>query len=583
MKLYTLARTRKSAIKYIKNAAKQPHAIDFETTSLDPKDGRARLISIAGPRVNVVIDFDRCGALVTLAPYFMGGEWIVFNNKFEGAWFLRGGVRLTLLDVGHLRRACMGGGGFSLKMMALWDLSVEMAKEEQLSDWNGKLTQSQLDYAWMDSAVTMKLWDYWMDKSSPSIYAGFRLINDMWPAVLEMEQAGMHLDKAKHRKLIRKWTVQKQQAERTMRSLVSADEVTNLRSDAQLSDYFVSILPDNILNAWPKTEKVGRLSMKGRDIRPIALTVPYPMSRFLAGVQVHRKKDKLISSFGEGLINKAAMDSGRVHARFNIAAAKTGRFSCSSPNLQQVPHDPIIRSSFTATTGRRIVKADYSLIEMRVLAMLSDDEQLLTDCMTKRPNDVHTSVAAFMTGKKPGDVDPWERTGAKKVGFGIVYGSGAAGLALNMRLPLSGGRELLDKWEARYPNAFAYRYKSQAQARRTGYLEMVSGRQVWVGKKASLPICANYPIQGGALDVMAGAVTHFKRMLNKVRKEEELKVSFLGTIHDELVAECEGADSRHILDLMFTAMQWGWQDMFPGSSTERLVEGGWGSNWGNIR
>ena len=582
MKLYTLVRARKSAAEYINDATKQPHAIDFETTSLDPKDGRARLISIAGPDVNVVIDFDRCGDMRTA---FKSGEWIVFNAKFEGCWFQDAGVRPTLLDVGHLRRACMGGGNFSLKTMALWDLDVEMTKEEQLSNWSGKLTQSQLDYAWMDSAITMRLWEYWTDKSSPSIYAGFRLINDMWPAVLEMEQAGMHLDKAKHRKLIRKWTVQKQQAERTMRSLVSADEVANLRSDAQLSDYFVSILPDNVLNAWPKTEKVGRLSMKGRDIRPIALTVPYPMSRFLAGVQVHRKKDKLITSFGETLINKAAMDSGRVHARFNIAAAKTGRFSCSSPNLQQVPHDPIIRSSFTATAGRRIVKADYSLIEMRVLAMLSDDEQLLIDCLAKRPKDVHTSVAAFMTGKEPGDVEPHERTGAKKVGFGIVYGSGAAGLALNMRLPLSGGQELLDKWEERYPKAFAYRHKAQAQARHTGYLEMVSGRQVWVGKKASLPICANYPIQGGALDVMAGAVIRFKNDIDDHRKRNGVHsdTCFLGTIHDELVAECLLCDAHLVLSIMSSAMMKGWTNMFPGSSTKRLVEGGWGSNWGNIR
>jgi DNA polymerase-1 len=146
------------------------------------------------------------------------------------------------------------------------------------------------------------------------------------------------------------------------------------------------------------------------------------------------------------------------------------------------------------------------------------------------------------------------------------------------------GQRLLDRWEARYPKAFAFRHEQQRLARQTGYLAMISGRQVWVGKKASLPVCANYPVQGGALDVMAGAVSWFKDMMDGGRDGGTIGTSamILGTVHDEMIAEAHKDDADEVAQTMHRAMELGWLDMFPGTSIERLVDGGTGPSWGDI-
>lgn len=570
-------------------------ALDFETTSLYADEGRVRLVSLCNRRVFALVDFDQIrGGFKKCAQLFEGNDWIVFNAGFELRWFMAAGSPdVRCLDVGYLRRAILGGGSYRLAQIALWDIEVDMSKAEQASNWAAKeLTQSQLDYAYFDADVTWRLWRYWADQADEGQWAGFRMFNDMVPAVIEMESSGMKLDIKQHATLVAHWKdIQKSRIE-TMREMVGTDEVANINSDAQWSDYFAAHMPDDFLAAWPRTEKTGQLSMKTATLNSLAGVVPdTPLETFFDTLSQYKTITKYISSFGDTLITRAENNRDkRVFARFNIGQAKTGRFSSSQPNLQQIPRDKdllgdftSVRSSFIAGMGRKLVSLDYSGIELRVLALLADDQQLLQDMVE---GDVHAEVAAVMAGRpidKRKPEDKALRSKAKGVSFGIIYGSAATGLSLTMRTSIGKAQEYIDFWEDRYPNAFKLRFKMMDEVAATRYLRMVDGGTIYMGARPDLPKCANYPVQRAALSIMARAIVRHKASLDAERGAGRQKLTrLLSTIHDALIDEAATKDCKRLFSIMEDDMVQGYLDVFPGAPTERLVEGGVGPNWGEL-
>ena len=351
-------------------------------------------------------------------------------------------------------------------------------------------------------------------------------------------------------------------------------------------------MDDAFLRAWPRTEKSGQLSMKGDILRKLAGAAPgTPLEEFFDALADYKKISKYISSFGETLITSSALSHDkRIRARFNIGAARTCRFSSSGPNLQQMPRNnellgeaTSVRSSFVAGLGRQLVSLDYSGIELRVLALLADDEQLLEDMVT---GDVHAEVASVIAGKqidKTTKDGKAARTKAKAVSFGIIYGAGATGLSLTMRTSRDKAQDYIDFWQRRYRNAFEYRNKMMDEALRTKYIRCVDGGTIWMGKKPELPQCANYPVQRGALSVMARAIVRHKDTLDAERAAGRQRMTrFLSTIHDALIDEAATKDAQADLALMERDMTEGYLDMFPGAPTDRLVEGGVGVNWGDL-
>lgn len=568
-------------------------ALDFETTSLSPASGRVRLVSLRNTKTRVLVDFDRIkGGFEKCAHLFKGGTWIVFYSGFEGRWFRAAGADPTLYDVGYLRRAILGGGRFSLANMALWDLNIEMSKDEQASDWGSRLTRSQLDYAYFDAYVTWRLWRGWAKQADEGHWSAFHMLNDMVPAVIEMEDAGMLFDSEQHAKLVKDWYKIHRQKTKLIRGLVPTGEVANINSDSQWSDYFAARLPDTILSGWPRTEKTGQLSMKVETLRRLGAHFHgTPMQTFMDGLADYKKVSKYLSSFGESLITSANLaHDGRIHARYNIGAAKTLRFSSSGPNVQQTPRDfdllgkfTSIRKSFVAPRGMRLVSLDYSGIELRVLALLSGDEQLLDDVVN---GDVHAEVAAVVAGAP---IDRTTRAGkaarqsAKGISFGIIYGSGAMGLAATMRTSVDRAQGYIDFWQDRYPDAFRLRYDMMDEVSRTRRIRMVEGGTVYMGKKPDLPKCANYPVQRAALSVMAMAIKRHKDSLDKSRANyRQKRTRMLATIHDALIDEAETKDAPTLLKIMKRDMVAGYLDIFPDAPTERLVEGGIGPSWGQL-
>jgi DNA polymerase-1 len=595
----TLKYTNVSTIGSLSRAVKRckaqgSTALDFETTSLSPADGRVRLVSLSNDRCGYLVDFDKIkGGFRAVAKLFEGGSWVSFNAGFENRWFYDAGAEVNTLDVGNLRRAILGGGTYSLKQLLLWDLDHDMSKDEQASDWGAEqLTRPQLDYAYGDAHWTWQLWLYWAQQADAGRWGGFRMINDMVPAVIEMEEAGMLLDTKHHATLVRDWNKVQRGKIRDIRKLVGADEVSNINSDSQWSDYFAANMRDDFLSAWPRTEKTGQLSMKIATLQKLAGANPgTPLEAFFDALAGYKKITKYLSSFGEGLITKAALSPDhRVRARYNIAAAKTGRFSCSGPNLQQIPRDlellgvaTSVRRSFVAGRGRRLVSLDYSGIELRVLALLSGDEQLLEDMVE---GDVHSEVAAVIAGHKidrKTGAGKRARQTAKGVSFGIIYGSGAGGLSMTMRTSLDNAQSYIDFWQERYPKAFNLRYDMMNEVAKTRFIRMVDGGTVYMGKVPDLPKCSNYPVQRGALSIMARAIVRHKNSLDIERAlGRQTGTLMISTIHDALIDEAAVKDTKRCLAIMKRDMVGGYRDMFPGAPIDNLVEGGIGPNWATL-
>jgi len=323
----------------------------------------------------------------------------------------------------------------------------------------------------------------------------------------------------------------------------------------------------------------GRLAVDGEN----------PLTDLLDALSEYKTISKYLSSFGDTLIHK--MDGGgRIHARFNIGAAKTCRFSSSDPNLQQMPRDrdllgqaTSVRRSFIAGLGRRLVSLDYSGIELRVLALLSGDDQLLEDMVE---GDVHSEVAAVIAGHK---IDKKTKDGkaarqaAKGVSFGIIYGSGSGGLAATMRTSVAEAQGYINFWRARYPEAFQLRYDMMDEVSKTKRIRMIDGGTVYMGRQADLPKCANYPVQRAALSVMARAIVRHKTSLDIAREKKRQRMTrMLSTIHDALIDEAADNDADECLAIMETDMIQGYLDIFPGAPIDRLVEGGTGPNWGEL-
>lgn len=576
-------------------------ALDFETTALDPAYGRVRLVSLCSATLSCVVDFDRIrGGFAAVAHLFeTDTTWIVFNSMFENLWFYYVNAAPKVFDVRFCRNAVLGGGTLSLKNMAKWDLDIDIDKEEQASDWSRKkLTEEQWDYAFADAEVTWQLYMYWMRKMNLRQIESANMFNGMVPAVIEMEESGMRLDVSAHAALIGKWKEIAERSVTRIRALVSEDEVPNLNSQHQWNDFLLTLLEgkDSLLRAWPKTEKTGMLSTTKEALSIVAAYVrePWPLLAELCdALSDYKKIEKYLSSFGETLITKAQLsDDGRVRARFNIAAAKTGRFSSSGPNLQQIPRnqadflgieDMSIRRSFIAGRGRRLVSLDYSGIELRVLALLSEDEQLLEDVVF---GDLHSEVASFGAGHRIDKSTPEGkalRTAAKAVSFGIIYGSGATGLAGTMKTTPDKAADYIEFWADRYPKAFALRDDMMDAALKSKHLPCVDGGTIYMGAKPDLPKCANYPVQRAALSVMARAIIRHKETLDTFRHGHgPTTVRMLSTIHDALIDEAINRHADQILQLMEHDMIEGYLDIFPGAPTDNLVEGGAGNNWGDL-
>ncbi len=298
----------------------------------------------------------------------------------------------------------------------------------------------------------------------------------------------------------------------------------------------------------------------------------------------YREVEKLRNTYADALPPLIA-DDGRIHATFNQTATTTGRISSEAPNLQNVPvrtsEGREMRRAFVADDGCGLLTADYSQIELRVLAHLADDPGLI-DAFA-RDADVHTATAAEVFGVKEADVDPFQRRFAKVVNYGLAYGMEAYGLSQRLDIPVDQAREILDRYFDSFPNVKAFMEETVAQARERGYTTTIFGRRRQIAELASdnfrirqmgERMAQNAPVQGSAADLFKLAMVELDRAL----EERKLRSRTILTVHDELVLEVPLTEREAVEPLVREVME----------SVHRLkvplkVDLGFGPSWAEAK
>ncbi|MBP8169897.1 MAG: DNA polymerase I, partial [Azonexus sp.] len=258
----------------------------------------------------------------------------------------------------------------------------------------------------------------------------------------------------------------------------------------------------------------------------------------------HRSLSKLKGTYTDKLPRMVNQVTGRVHTHFSQATVVTGRLASSDPNLQNIPvrteEGRRIRTAFIAPPGHSIVSADYSQIELRIMAHLSSDARLLE--AFAQGEDVHRATAAEIFGVTPLEVGPDQRRVAKSINFGLIYGMSAFGLARQLGLERSAAQTYIDRYFARYPGVAAYMEEAREMARQTGYVETAFGRRLWFPeirssngnrRQGAERAAINAPMQGTAADLIKLAMIAVQNWL----ESSGLKSRLVLQVHDELVLE----------------------------------------------
>lgn len=315
----------------------------------------------------------------------------------------------------------------------------------------------------------------------------------------------------------------------------TAGEAFNLSSPKQLAQILFTKLG---LPVKKKTSS-GAPSTDEEVLTELALDYPLPQL-----ILEHRRLTKLRSTYLDKLPRMVDPKDGRVHTTFGQATAVTGRLASSDPNLQNIPvrttEGRQVREAFVAESGGVIVSADYSQIELRIMAHLSEDEGLLS--AFARGEDIHRATAAEVFGRRPEDVTADERRMAKVINFGLIYGMSAFGLAQNLGIERRVAAHYIDEYFARYPGVKRYMEAKRAEAHAQGYVETAFGRRLWIPEIASSrkPVQAaaeraaiNAPMQGTAADLIKLAMIRVDAWL----RDAGLKTRLILQVHDELILE----------------------------------------------
>ena len=409
-------------------------------------------------------------------------------------------------------------------------------------------------YAAEDADVTFRLWAKLKPElSRAGALTVYETLERPMPAVLSaMEREGIKVDRDELSRLSGDFAQRMAAMEDEAKALVGRD--FNIGSPKQLGE----ILFDEMkLEGGAKT-KTGAWGTDAGVLETLAA-----QGHALPKVVLDwRQLQKLRSTYTEALKDAINPQTGRVHTSFALAATTTGRLSSSDPNLQNIPirseEGRRIREAFVAEPGHLLISADYSQIELRLLAHVGDVPQLkkaFADGL-----DIHAMTASEMFGVPVAGMDPMIRRQAKAINFGIIYGISAFGLANNLGIAQGEASAYIKQYFERFPGIRAYMENTKAYARANGYVTTIFGRRCWVaGIKSKTPTerafaerqAINAPLQGAAADIIRRAMARLPSAL----RDAGLKTRMLLQVHDELVFEAPEAEAEAACALVKRMME----------------------------
>jgi DNA polymerase-1 len=394
--------------------------------------------------------------------------------------------------------------------------------------------QVATDYAAEDADITLRLHQaLWPQiQANPGLLYVYQQIEMPAMHVLGvMERNGIRIDSA----LLGK---QGQQVGKRLLELEGeihqlAGQPFNIQSPKQIAEILFGQLELPVIKKTPS----GAPSTDEEVLQKLAEDYPLP-----ARILDYRSLAKLMSTYIEKLPRMADPKTGRVHTNFSQATAVTGRLASSDPNLQNIPvrteEGRRIREAFVPADGCKLLSADYSQIELRIMAHIAEDENLLA--AFREGKDVHQATAAEIFGIPLEEVNPEQRRYAKVINFGLIYGMSAFGLAGNLGIERAAAQNYIAKYFDRYPGVAQYMERTRLEARENGYVETVFGRRLWLPeikgsngprRQGAERAAINAPMQGTAADLIKLAMIAVEDWLEK----EQLKTQLLLQVHDELV------------------------------------------------
>ena len=440
----------------------------------------------------------------------------------------------------------------SLEAITLKRLGLQLDK----STWEtfGKtsaLTPKQLEYSALDVLVLFPIFkiqfkNLQKEKLTRIAQLEFRCL----PVVAEMELKGSYIDVKKWRKNLKEL-----KEKRDLAAARIQEELRPLYSNTQV-DLFgnqVDVVnlnsPVQILEAF---RKVG-IDLPSTGVAVLNRT-DHPIAKMLLEYRSH---EKLLSAFGENLLAKINSKTGRIHPDYMQIGADTGRFACSKPNLQQIPADSAFRDCFVPPEGYKFVVADYSQIELRIMAEMSEDPSFMK--AYKEDKDLHTLTASQMYGIPEERVrHDVERFRAKSINFGLMYGRGANSLATQLEVTPDEAKSLLNKYFKTYGGVKRWLDKTAKDAIRNGYSTTLGGRKRWFAPPDPADPSyerqlghierqgKNTPIQGTSADMVKYALVY---IYDKI-KEGSYEAWPIHTVHDEVVVEVREDQAEEMRDLV---------------------------------
>ncbi|WP_042287956.1 DNA polymerase I [Paraburkholderia mimosarum] len=571
-------------------------AFDTETTALDPmvaklvgisfstEPGVAAYLPLAhrGPDAPDQLPLD--DVLARLKPWLESEKHkkVGQHMKYDEQVLANYGIELNGVEHDTLLESYVleSHRSHDMDSLALRHLGIKTIKYEEVAGKGAQqigFDQVPLDkaaeYAAEDADVTLQLHRALYPQIAPEKGLDYVYRNIEMPTsrvLRKMERNGVLIDSER---------LEKQSAEIAVRLIALEQEAYalaggefNLGSPKQIGQIFFEKLQLPVVKKTPS----GAPSTDEEVLQKLA--EDYPLPKLLLE---HRGLAKLKSTYTDKLPRMVNAQTGRVHTNYAQAVAVTGRLASNDPNLQSIPvrtgEGRRIREAFIAPPGHKIVSADYSQIELRIMAHISGDESLLA--AFARGDDIHRATASEVFGVTPLEVSADQRRIAKVINFGLIYGMSAFGLASNLGITRDAAKLYIDRYFARYPGVARYMDETRMDAKSRGYVETVFGRRLWLPeinggngprRQAAERAAINAPMQGTAADLIKLSMVAVQKWLD----ERKIGTKMIMQVHDELVLEVPGDElgevRKRLPELMCSVAQ---------LKVPLVAEVGVGDNW----
>ena len=594
---YELINSEGALDKIIKAASKSKViAIDTETTGLDYMDADLVGVSMAyeagkafyipfGHEKQEVSQLKEKIVLEKLKPFLEKAQNKIIgqNIKFDRNILARYGIKINSIKNDTMMMSYVldaSATRHNLDALSSYYLNHKTSTFEEVAGKGVKqvtFDKVPLDlatnYAAEDADITLRLYEV-LEPKLNSIKSLKKLMEDIEIPLIEvlsdMEQNGTLLNS----KILASQSKDLESRIKKLEKLAYeiAGEEFNLGSTKQLREIFFDKLNYRVIKKTPG----GQPSTDEKVLQE--LSEEYELPKVLLE---HRTLSKLKSTYTDKLPGQVSSNTGKVHTSFHQAVTTTGRLSSSDPNLQNIPirteDGRRIRQAFEATKGNKIISADYSQIELRVMAHLSKDKGLLE--AFNQGEDIHSKTASEVFDVNLDEVTADLRRNAKAINFGLIYGISAFGLGKQLGINRNLAAEYMGMYFEKYPGVKDYMETTKDAARDAGYIETLFGRRLYlrdinasnaIRRQASERVAINAPVQGSAADIMKIAMINAHRSL----KESKLKAQLTLQVHDELIVDAPTKEADKVVELLTNSMQ-----EAANLDVPLVVDIGIGNNW----